>query len=148
MGHNTSIDGIYIGGNKRDTPVSLLYYAAVGGMSMKEWAKGFYQSPAWRHARELVRRRAFGLCERCGRPGLIAHHRKYLTPKNIDNPMISLNLDNLEYLCLDCHNKEHEHFNQSADIREYEYDSEGNIVRVVDKLDKDPPGCGFSKLIL
>ena len=143
MGHNTSIDGIYIGGNKRDTPVSLLYYAAVGGMSMKEWAKGFYQSPAWRHVRELVRRRAFGLCERCGRPGLIAHHRKYLTPKNIDNPMISLNLDNLEYLCLDCHNKEHEHFNKSADIREYEYDSEGHIVRVVDKLDKDPPAADF-----
>lgn len=143
MGHNTSIDGIYIGGNKRDTPVSLLYYAAEGGMSMKEWAKGFYQSPAWRHVRELVRRRAFGLCERCGRPGLIAHHRKYLTPKNIENPMVSLNLDNLEYLCLDCHNKEHEHFNKSADIREYEYDSDGHIVRVVDRLDKDPPAADF-----
>lgn len=36
------------------------------------------------------------------------HHKKHLTPKNINDPEITLNWDNLELLCLDCHQKEHD----------------------------------------
>ena len=52
---------------------------------MKEYAKSFYQSDAWKKARQTAIKRANGLCERCraaGRfvPGVIVHHKKYITP--------------------------------------------------------------------
>ena len=79
---------------------------------MKEYAKDFYKSAAWKRARQTVIKRANGLCERCRaaglyRPGVIVHHKDYITPENIHNPGVTLSLDNLEYLCEDCHNKEH-----------------------------------------
>lgn len=74
---------------------------------MKEWAKCLYQSTAWRKCREKFLKSKFNLCERCGNAAKIAHHKKYLTPKNINNPNITLNWDNLEALCQECHNKEH-----------------------------------------
>lgn len=73
----------------------------------KEWAKKFYNSKAWIKCRESYISKVFGLCERCGKPGLILHHKIELTPFNINDPEITLNHNNLEYLCLDCHNKEH-----------------------------------------
>ena len=81
---------------------------------MKEYAKGFYKSAAWKRARQQVITRSNGLCERCKargiyKPGYIVHHKEYITPGNISNPNITLNLDNLEYVCEDCHNKEHIH---------------------------------------
>lgn len=39
--------------------------------------------------------------------GDIVHHKKYISSKNIYNPEVTLNFDNLELLCRDCHNKEH-----------------------------------------
>lgn len=79
---------------------------------MKEYAKDFYKSAAWKRARQTVIKRANGLCERCRaaglyRPGVIVHHKDYITPENIHNPGVTISLDNLEYLCEDCHNKEH-----------------------------------------
>lgn len=75
--------------------------------NVKEWAKPFYKSKAWRDCREAFFISKHGLCERCGRPGKIVHHKEILTPENINNPDITLNWDNLELLCQDCHNKEH-----------------------------------------
>jgi hypothetical protein len=40
--------------------------------------------------------------------GYIVHHKTWLTPTNISNPMISLNHDNLKYDCQTCHNQEKE----------------------------------------
>ncbi len=40
--------------------------------------------------------------------GKIVHHIKWLTPENINDPMISLNHDNLRYDCQICHNQEKE----------------------------------------
>ena len=73
---------------------------------MKEYAKGFYKSAAWKRARQQVITRSNGLCERCKargiyKPGYIVHHKEYITPGNISNPNITLNLDNLEYVCED-----------------------------------------------
>jgi hypothetical protein len=46
-------------------------------------------------------------CERCGAAANVVHHKIYITPLNINDPDITLNFDNLEALCHNCHNKEH-----------------------------------------
>jgi 5-methylcytosine-specific restriction protein A len=74
---------------------------------MKDWAKSFYKSKAWRDCRDAYFISKHGLCERCGRPGKIVHHKKYLTPENINDPYITLSFENLELMCQDCHNREH-----------------------------------------
>ena len=47
------------------------------------------------------------ICERCGGMARIVHHIKYITPQNIHDPNITLSWDNLQALCIDCHNAEH-----------------------------------------
>ena len=79
---------------------------------MKEYSKAFYKSAAWQHCRESYIKSVGGLCERCLSrglivPGYIVHHKCYLTPDNIHDTSVTLNWDNLEYLCHDCHNAEH-----------------------------------------
>lgn len=79
---------------------------------MKQWAKQFYNSDAWRQCRETFLQSRGYLCERCStldNPIIakIAHHRTWLTQRNINDPGTSLCYDNLEALCQDCHNKEH-----------------------------------------
>lgn len=39
--------------------------------------------------------------------GEIVHHKNYINISNIYEPSITMSFDNLELLCLDCHNKEH-----------------------------------------
>ena len=55
----------------------------------------------------------------------VVHHRTYLTPKNINDPSITLNWDNLEALCQDCHNKEHHR--TSSEVR-YKFSANGEII--------------------
>lgn len=74
---------------------------------MKEWAKKFYKSKAWKLCRDSYFDIKHGLCERCQGPGKIVHHTEYLNPSNITDPEIALNHAKLELLCQDCHNKEH-----------------------------------------
>lgn len=74
---------------------------------MKEFAKRFYLSAAWRRTRDAYFRYRCGICERCGAAGDIVHHKAHLTPANINDPRVALSFDNLELLCQDCHNKEH-----------------------------------------
>lgn len=74
----------------------------------KEFAKAFYKSKAWIDCRNAFIKSVFGLCNRCGRPGYIVHHKEVLTPNNINDPNVTLNWDKLEYLCQECHNKEHD----------------------------------------
>lgn len=76
----------------------------------KPWAKQFYHSKRWLSCRaSYIAERINidgGMCERCGSvPGYIVDHKEELTPDNINNPEISLNHKNFQYLCLDCHNK-------------------------------------------
>ena len=55
----------------------------------------FYRSAAWRRlSRAFLLSRNY-ICERCGQPAEIAH------------ASIALNPDNLEALCMTCHNAEH-----------------------------------------
>lgn len=95
---------------------------------MKAWAKKFYNGKAWKVCRLSYIASVHGLCERCGKPGKIVHHKKYLTPQNINDPSISLNHENLEYHCHDCHNVEH--FSSGAAIEPgFTFDSDGNLIR-------------------
>lgn len=76
------------------------------------FAHRFYVSQAWIKCRRAYAVSVGGLCERCyaaGRivPGTQVHHKIRLTPKNLSNPEISLNWNNLELLCDDCHQEEH-----------------------------------------
>ncbi len=97
---------------------------------MKEYAKSFYKSKAWERARQQAITRANGLCERCMaqgiyKPGYIVHHKKYITPENIGNNKITLCLDNLEYVCEECHNKEHKAKHNNS---RYLFDEHGNLL--------------------
>ncbi len=93
---------------------------------MREFAKDFYQSPAWRRAREYILRRDAGLCVRCGAIGEIVHHKTHLTPGNINDPEISLGEDNLETLCRSCHAIAHGA--EPATIEGLAFDENGNLV--------------------
>ena len=81
----------------------------------KDWAKAFYNSPAWRAARQsyISYRLSVdgGLCESCHeRLGYIVHHVINLTPENIHDPSIALDRSNLRYECKQCHDREEGHY--------------------------------------
>ena len=54
----------------------------------------------------------------------IVHHKEYVTDKNYEDDNAFFNIDNLESLCLDCHNKEH--FITKVD---YTFDENGNLIK-------------------
>jgi len=96
----------------------------------REFAKNFYNSKIWRDTQKLYKQSKFGVCERCGRPHIemIVHHKVYLTPENIIDPDIALNFDNLELLCIVCHNKEH--FQKYSPVREdVVFNEQGELVK-------------------
>ena len=64
---------------------------------MKEWAKSFYKSKAWRDCRDAYFISKHGLCERCNcKAGTIVHHKVYLTPQNINDPNVTIKESTLE----------------------------------------------------
>ena len=93
----------------------------------QEWAIDFYNSKAWEDCRLAFMRSKFFICERCGGAATIAHHKTYLTPANINNPDITLNWENLEALCQDCHNKEHQS-KYSATREDVMFDENGDLI--------------------
>ena len=76
---------------------------------MKEYAKAFYKGKQWKKISRLYMEQQHYICERCGGVATICHHRKYISPANINNPAITLNFDNLEALCV----------KESAELEEY-----------------------------
>lgn len=76
----------------------------------KDFAKAFYNSRRWQQCKKsYIDQRVLhdgGMCEECRtNPGFIVHHRIILTEENITNPEVSLNHDNLEYVCKECHDR-------------------------------------------
>lgn len=67
----------------------------------------FYKSRAWKRTRAAYLETVNRICERCGKPAVIVHHKEYVTAGNLQDPDITLDFSNLEALCRDCHNKEH-----------------------------------------
>ena len=84
------------------------------------FAHDFYCSWNWVKCARAYRKSKGGLCERCWSKGLIVpgeevHHKIRLTPENITDPSVSLNWDNLELLCKNCHMEEHNKTRWRAD---------------------------------
>lgn len=57
----------------------------------------------------------------------IVHHIDYLNDSNITDDNITLNEDNLEGICIDCHNKEH-FKGLGATKKDVTFDDNGNLV--------------------
>lgn len=76
----------------------------------REFAKSFYNSTAWKKCRKsfIAYRQSVdgGMCQTCKEKlGYIVDHKEEITPENINNQEITLSHRNLQYLCLECHNK-------------------------------------------
>lgn len=94
----------------------------------RPWAYAFYHSRSWKDCREAYGASVFWICERCGRPGKIVHHKiVWLTPANINDANITLGWWNLELLCHDCHDDEHLK-RTSATRKGFAFDANGDLV--------------------
>jgi len=68
-------------------------------------------------------------CERCLKKGIytpsyIIHHKEYITDKNYEDDNVFYNIDNLESVCLECHNKEH-----FGEKQEFFFDKNGDLIK-------------------
>lgn len=90
--------------------------------------KKFYNSTAWRKVSKKMKVDVGYVCNRCKWFGdfkdMITHHVIYLTDTNVDDYEVSLNEDNLEVICIQCHNKEHS--GVITDVLRYDID--GNVI--------------------
>ncbi len=74
----------------------------------KDFAKQFYRSKEWQKARTTALMRDHYMCQICKvNPAEEVHHTIELTPRNINDPDITLNIDRLVSVCRECHFKEH-----------------------------------------
>lgn len=68
---------------------------------------GFYSSRKWLAVRDTVRKRDGMVCQKCGKDVVgryIVDHIKPLTMSNYKDYDVAYNLDNLQLLCISCHN--------------------------------------------
>jgi 5-methylcytosine-specific restriction endonuclease McrA len=96
----------------------------------REFSDKFYHSKKWKDTRKLfiANRNSIdgGMCQRCKKDiGYIVHHKIELNETNINDPYISLGLDNLMWLCHTCHNEIH-----GIEPKRYEFDDDGNIIPI------------------
>lgn len=93
---------------------------------MRDFARIFYSSKAWKECRAAYRKSRGGLCEEClkrgmYRPGEIVHHKEHITPDTITDERVLLDWNNLQLVCRDCHGAMH------RDERRFDVDSLGRI---------------------
>lgn len=109
---------------------------------MRSIDSSFYKTKRWKQTRKMYALSKYCLCERCGRPiylsGVndylpkekrlkgIVHHKIHLNETNYIDDDIAYNEDNLELLCIECHNEEH--FTTGSTRDEYKFDDNGNII--------------------
>lgn len=107
----------------------------------------FYTSNKWRKLRDSYAKSQDYICERCYRPCYkksdpeyirlkaqgedvvfgIVHHKEYIDDINYQDQNLATNWDNLELLCINCHNKEH--MTKTNEVREdVKFDSKGRII--------------------
>lgn len=89
----------------------------------------FYTSAPWINFRlflinERIARDGLLKCDHCREPikesrNAIGHHKIELTDDNVDDVKISLNPNETEIVCFDCHNKEHERFGYKPEKKVY-----------------------------
>ena len=79
----------------------------------QDFSKDIYNSKRWRKNAKAFAESKHWICEQCGRSiggssgRYIVHHREHLTPSNVTDDYIVYGWDNLQLLCLDCHNSVH-----------------------------------------
>lgn len=100
---------------------------------MKRIGDKIYHTSAWRKLRRYYYGKQHGVCERCGRPGDIVHHKVHINESNVNDPSITLNEKLLELLCHECHNKEHKQIH-SATRKGMGFDEEGNLIKLESKV--------------
>lgn len=129
----------------------------------KPFAKKFYKSAAWTGCREAYVSERIridgGLCERCrDQAGAELHHVIPLTPNNINDANITVNWDNLKWLCKDCHFIEHrklilEKFEKARRAKKttvrngFYFDSNGEWVRMSVYIVWGSPASGKTTLV-
>lgn len=95
----------------------------------REFAKQFYSSKAWKDCRMAYIKSVGGLCERCLsagriRAGSVVHHKIRVEPWTITDASITLDHSNLELLCRECHELEHDRMTE----RRWRVDEFGNVI--------------------
>ena len=94
-------------------------------------AKRFYNSKHWRKCRaSYISTVPGGICEHCHEAvGHIVDHIEEINIHNINDPNITLNHDNLQYLCLKCHNTKT--FRKYSSIREgFTFNENGDLIPI------------------
>ena len=105
--------------------------------------KDFYNSKAWKTVRKNVWLKQNLLCSRCHKPVYvdsiserlpkekrrlgIVHHKIYLDNTNVYDMNITLNENNLEGVCKECH--EQEHHQDVAVRKDFMFDDNGNLIK-------------------
>ena len=100
------------------------------GDIMQPYAESFYKSKEWKKCRAAYAKSRGNLCELCLKrgfivPGVIVHHKVHITPDNIGDPTVTLNWDNLQLVCRDCHAEIH-----AEKQRRYKLDELGRVIFV------------------
>lgn len=98
-------------------------------MPSKYGNSSFYNSKEWRRVSAAYLSSKLYICERCGKPAQICHHKKWLNESNVHDPETALSFDNLEALCIECHNAEH---GLRHDITIF--DDDGNVAEVKESV--------------
>ena len=110
-------------------PFSFTYEKVIN--MAKDFAKNFYNSGAWKAARHQALVRDAYTCRVCGARATEVDHIIELTPLNIIDKTITLNLSNLQSLCHDCHTrKTREDKLKHKPQRQYVYDDDGYVIEV------------------
>ena len=94
----------------------------------QDFARNFYNSVAWKQARNAYANKKHHLCEDCldrgeYRYGAIVHHIVELTPDNITDEDVALNENNFRLVCRSCHERIH-----SGIGKRWEVDEWGKII--------------------
>ena len=92
---------------------------------MRRAGQKVYDSRKWRRVRRAYMESRHWICERCGAPASVCHHKTYLTADNISDVSTAYGTANLECLCRECHNLEHEHFETTGAV----FTSSGDVAR-------------------
>jgi 5-methylcytosine-specific restriction endonuclease McrA len=94
-------------------------------MSSERVGDKIYKTVRWQKLRKLYFEMVLGVCERCGGTGKILHHKIEISESNLNNYEIVWGFDNLELVCLECHNKIH----RKGDRKDYRVNEMGELVK-------------------
>lgn len=83
------------------------------------FSQQFYKSNKWLKFRNMIISERGAKCEICGKhivnsKSIHVHHITELTTSNINDVAITLNPDNVQVICHECHNKIHERYCKGA----------------------------------